>query len=199
MNYDFVEIGTGNFDTLIQQATENSVGISVEPIVEYLNQLPNPPGVKKFNCAITASGDDSFIKIFYIPEHVINEQNLAWWLKGCNSINDYHPLHVKFNLTKLVETKTVPSISIKRLFQIYNVETLEHLKLDTEGYDSDILMSFIEYLKTIPRDHYPKQITFESNHLTPISKIQEVVDNYVKIGYTVVHQDQDNTILKIIQ
>lgn len=33
INYDFIEIGTSNFDTLIQQnASDNTVGISIDVI-----------------------------------------------------------------------------------------------------------------------------------------------------------------------
>jgi len=32
MKYDFVEIGTSDFDTLIEQATDTTRGISIEPV-----------------------------------------------------------------------------------------------------------------------------------------------------------------------
>ena len=31
INYDFIEIGTSNFDTLIGSCSETSVGLSIEP------------------------------------------------------------------------------------------------------------------------------------------------------------------------
>ena len=31
MDYDFVEIGTSDFETLIQESDENSIGISIDP------------------------------------------------------------------------------------------------------------------------------------------------------------------------
>ena len=40
-NYNFIEIGTSNFDALIEECNDNSKGISVEPIKHYLDALPN--------------------------------------------------------------------------------------------------------------------------------------------------------------
>ena len=46
MKYDFIEIGTSNFDTLIEAADDTTVGISIEPIGYYLDQLPDRARVK---------------------------------------------------------------------------------------------------------------------------------------------------------
>ena len=35
-HYDFIEVGTSDFHTLIEQADENTVGLSIEPINSYL-------------------------------------------------------------------------------------------------------------------------------------------------------------------
>jgi hypothetical protein len=32
MKYDFIEIGTSNFDTLIEAADDTTVGLSIEPV-----------------------------------------------------------------------------------------------------------------------------------------------------------------------
>jgi hypothetical protein len=45
INYDFIEIGTSDFDTLIQEADNLKIGLSIEPISKYLRALPNPAGV----------------------------------------------------------------------------------------------------------------------------------------------------------
>jgi hypothetical protein len=41
MFFDFVEIGTSDFDTLIQKAGDTDIGISIDPIDEYLERLPS--------------------------------------------------------------------------------------------------------------------------------------------------------------
>ena len=84
MKYNFIEIGTSNFDTLIQAATDATVGLSIEPIQYYLDQLPNPTNVKKINCAVSRTNQNEILHVYYVPEDVIVEQQLPAWLKGCN-------------------------------------------------------------------------------------------------------------------
>ena len=47
-HYDFIEIGTSDFDTLLMQ-NPNQRGISIEPIEVYFNALPEPKTGKKNN------------------------------------------------------------------------------------------------------------------------------------------------------
>ena len=49
---DWMEIGTNNFDTLLQTAMDGSVGVSVEAMRFYLDQLPSKEGVTKVNAAV---------------------------------------------------------------------------------------------------------------------------------------------------
>ena len=37
-HYDFIEIGTSDFDTLIESSDDNVVGLSIEPIKYYLDR-----------------------------------------------------------------------------------------------------------------------------------------------------------------
>ena len=48
MKYDFIEIGTSDFDTLLETTT-NKIGISIEPLKYYLDSLPNNDKVIKVN------------------------------------------------------------------------------------------------------------------------------------------------------
>ena len=47
VNYNFIEIGTSNFDTLIEKADDTTMGISVDAVKYYINQLPEKTNVKK--------------------------------------------------------------------------------------------------------------------------------------------------------
>lgn len=196
MNYDFIEIGTSNFSTLIQEATDSTVGISVEPIKYYLDQLPNRALVKKLNCGIAFDNVETDMVIHYIPESVIEANNLAWWIKGCNSTNDYHNIHKTENLYHLVEKATVSAVPISKLFIENNVEELEYLKIDTEGGDADILLHLLVYLMGKPVKYYPKKIKFESNQLTPVDKINDVISKYKFFGYKLTHRDENDSTLE---
>ena len=46
-SYDFIEIGTCDFDTELQRSDGTRRGISVEPVKGYLDALPNIQGVMK--------------------------------------------------------------------------------------------------------------------------------------------------------
>ena len=106
IDYDFIEIGTSDFDTIIESCSDTDIGLCVEPLVDYLNNLPSKNNVKKINCAI--SFDDSFgeIEIFYIPVETLKENKLPLGLRGCNRINEFHPHHITRGITHLVKTHT---------------------------------------------------------------------------------------------
>jgi hypothetical protein len=199
MNYldlDFLEIGTSDFDTLIETADNNTNGICVEPLSYYLNKLPNKSHVKKINCAISFEDIEDTIEIFYIPEEIIKSENLPYWLKGCNSVGDYHTHHRRLNLTHLVKTEIVNQIPISKLLLDHNVRQINHLKIDTEGGDCFILKNLFFYLKDKSKEFFPSRITFESNNLTSSNLIHETIELYTNHGYVISPEsDADNTVL----
>lgn len=200
MDYDFIEIGTSWFNTLTENVEPGDVdrlpSLCVEPIKEYLDKLEDKRSVKKINCAISFDNTESTLDIYYIPLDVLKENDLPWWLSGCNSTNDYHFEHKVRNITHLVKKITVPCIPVSKLFIDNNVGKLFHLKIDTEGGDCDILMHFLQYIKTQPIEHYPFKIQFESNHLTDRHKISDTIHAYLHTGYVVTHQDLNDTWLE---
>ena len=182
--FDFIEIGTSNFRTLIQkQADDTTVGISVEPLTYYISQLPDRKNVIKENVAISFDDSESDVVIYYIPENVIIDKKLPRWLKGCNSLHDYHPKHELLGVKDLVIKETVKQIPISKLFAKHNVSSVNLLKIDTEGGDCDILLNLYNYLKNKPKSFYPKKIIFETNSLTDQNKLKNVMQAYSNLGY----------------
>lgn len=194
-HYDFIEIGTSNFRTCIQKADDNTIGISVEPLSYYINQLPNKKNVIKENVAISFDDSEGETKIFFIPEKIIYENNLPKWLRGCNTINTYHPTHLRLNLKNLVQIENVKQIPIKQLFEKYEVTSLDLLKIDTEGGDCDILLNFKKYLTNKDKSFYPKKIQFETNSLTPQQKLKIVLSEYDLLGYVQGESTKHDSIL----
>jgi len=195
--YDFIEIGTSNFDTLIENADENTYGLSVEPIKYYLDQLPDKKNVKKINKAITdeVSCENKKIDIYFIPESTIKFYNLDPSLRGCNSVNDYHPFHKKLNLYNLVQKDQVEVISIKDLFINNNIGSLKLLKIDTEGHDVIILNGLYKYLvETSNTELYPNKIIFESNDNIPSNMVDDIINKFIKLGYILVSRSHDTVI-----
>lgn len=189
MKFDFVEVGTSDFDSLSQSAGLDTQGISVEPIRYYLDRLPDLPGVRKICAAVgTAAGT---AEVFYVPDHVIQQQGLPYWIRGCNSVGDYHLQHRLFGIEHLVCVETVPQVTLWEIFQENSVTELDLLKLDTEGQDCGILLDF--WIRS-NQSVLPGCIKFESNQLTAQDLVDQVIDVYGH-RYQVSHRDSDDTVL----
>lgn len=206
--YDFVEIGTCNFDTLVETATDNDIGLSVEPIEYYLNQLPDKPNVTKVAAALVADEDyQPYLDVYYIPEEDIISRGLPAWIRGCNSVGRPHDFHTGFylnsvewhlaadksklqtvDLTKLgiVKQKQVSCYTFEMLVNKYAIERIKFLKIDTEGSDARIVASIIRYYRTINRlDLLPEKIIFETNAHTKSEEILAAVQLLGANGYSV--------------
>ena len=194
MNYDFIEIGTSDFDTLIQGATNDTVGISVEPLKFYLDNLPNPKNVKKINCAISADNLRSYVDVYYIPDEVIDQNQLSNGIKGCNKVGYYHYQHTQYKHLVVIE-KNVLQIPISQLFIDNAVESVDYLKIDTEGSDCFILRHLMDYLKSRPTSNYPKKIRFECNGLTDLKIIDDTIELYTNNGYQLTERTINDAVL----
>lgn len=195
MDLDFIEIGTCNFGTLIQEASDDVKGISIEPLKHYLDALPNKPNVLKINAAITAHKTSNSIDIYYIPEDFIDKHKIFYGMKGCNSINTYHPLHIAYKLQPFVKIERVVLLNIEELLTILNVRSIKELKIDTEGHDVVILQGLYEYLLQKSKEYYPEKIQFESNEHTDPNKVSFIIHIYEQLGYKLISRGYD-TILE---
>lgn len=181
IDYDFIEIGTSNFDTLIQSADDNTKGISVDAVKYYIDNLPDKLNCKKINVGV--SNINSSLNVYYIPENIIEQNNLQYWFKGCNCLNKFHPLHIKHNVTHLCKIEKVKVITTYELFYQNNVRHVKYLKIDTEGHDTIILKSLFFYLKFLPMIFYPNKILFETNENSNSKEVDEVIQLYCSLGY----------------
>ena len=192
MKYDFIEIGTADFETLIQVANENTIGISVEALSFYLEKLPDKKNVKKVNKIIISEKHyEKEVIIFYIEPEVVEKHNLPWWIKGCSSIRKPHESIVSLGYSSLITSKTIEAITINQLFEENEVESVDLLKIDTEGYDCHILQSMIEQTKI-----RPTKIIFEVNKLTPNELYTETLRMMID-EYKLIHRSDDNAVLQL--
>jgi len=188
-DYDFIEIGTSNFDTLIQEADDTTHGISVDAVKYYIDNLPNKQNVKKMNVGI--SNVNTSVNVYYIPEDIIEKNNLPNWFKGCNCINNYHPLHIKHNVLHFCKIESVKVITTYELFYQNCVKNVKYLKIDTEGHDCIILKSLYLYIKYLPNIFYPNKILFETNENTKMIDIDEIIELFCSIGYKIYSRGYD--------
>lgn len=169
----------------MESASGASVGLVVEPVQEYLQALPNKPGVTKINVAISPEDVESDVEIFYIPNRMIDAYALETYLKGCAVIGKYHQVIRTLNIKHAVEKQIVRQIPISKLLIEHKVRKIKHLKLDTEGSDCKILQNLLVYLHTKSKEYWPQKITFESNFLTNRKQLIWTLGLYLKAGYTV--------------
>jgi len=191
LDLDFLEIGTADVETLIQECDDDTVGISVEPLKYYLDKLPNKKHVKKINKAITGDPINSKIKIYYIPFDTIINQNLPLFLRGCNKIGDYHPLHLEMNLQEFVKIEDVELINIGDFLMENNIRKIEHLKIDTEGHELNILKGLYNYISKLSNEYHPLEILFETNSTGEkfINDVNDIIELYRGINYELVYSN----------
>jgi sulfotransferase len=151
--FDFIEIGSADFETLIEQATHETRGITVEPLAKYLNKLPDRKNVIKVQAAI--SDRDGTDLIYYVDESKIKEHGLPEWTSGSSSLGKPHDYLTLFYgkefYESLVETQEVKTITFKTLVSTYDIQQIKYLKIDTEGHDHVVLKSYLEVCEENPK------------------------------------------------
>ena len=198
-DFDFIEIGTSNFDTLIQKASSETIGISIEPIKKYLDDLPDKPNCIKFNGAI--SNVSGMIDVYYVPKEDIIKYDLPDWVIGCNSVNKYHPTVDKLLKAKGLVSKdiickeTIPVLTFSDLVSRFNVKSCKHLKIDTEGHDITILKSYIEFCEQ-NENFICTEILFESNVLSNKKEVSLMIEKLKSVGYKLIYSNHDTLMRK---
>lgn len=193
-HYDYVEIGTSDFETLSEISSDHQRGLSIEPIIEYLERLPNKSKNKKLNYAI--SDTDGLSKVYYVGVDDIEKNNLPEWIKGCNSIDKIHPSVQRYfhenNLNLNIQSKEIERVSVRTLIERENIKSIDLLKIDTEGHDFVIIR---DLLKTNVR---PKKIKFEANSLYSESEILEIISVLENNGYHLTQRTVNDIIMSFM-
>lgn len=200
-DFDFIEIGTSDFDTLVQSCAEDSVGLVIEPLGYYLDRLPCKPNVKKLQLAVAFDNLERTSTIYYVHPDDILRHNLPAWLRGCNRIDAYHIQHTILGIQALVKKEQVQQLPIGRILDDNNVKGIKVLKIDTEGADCKILMNFFNHLQVSGKgkEFLPLQIIFENNKLTCPKELQELLTLTDSLGYAVGQQSGDELALNYIK
>ena len=194
---DFIEIGTSDFGTEIQEAVVGRTGISVEPVRRYLDALPDVKGITKVHAAI--SDYDGHINVYSVDP---DKHGFPDWVRGCNSVNSYHPTVLKLVIEKRLDEREVfmvervPVMTFLTLIKKHNVHGCRHLKIDTEGHDVVILKS---YLECVSRGEFllADVVRFEANSLTPTDITDDMIEKMKAFGYTSFIREGDNIVATV--
>ena len=200
MHYDFIEIGTSNFDSLIEKAPQDSTGISIEPLKHLLDQLPNRSNIKKLNLAI--SNKTGSIDIYYVTQEDIDQYSLPWWFIGSNSVNAIHSgvdrvLKERWLPLSIAQKNTINTKRLSEIIDEYGIKSIGFLKIDTEGHDAIILE---DYLNECFTNNYPlpEIICFEHNGLYSEIDYIKVKNMSIKLGYQNIQESATDTIMRSI-
>jgi hypothetical protein len=182
MKYDFIEIGTSDFDTLLEY-NQGEIGISIEPLKFYLDNLPDKDNVIKLNCAISDKND--VVDVYWIDPKDIETYNLPGWLRGCNSIKEPHPSAIKElkdrNIEYLYKKTQCKCLTWGTIVDIYDIKYVNYLKIDTEGHDYIIINNILDSNTILP-----KKILFENNILTTELNTNQTLEKLKSFGYSVI-------------
>ena len=190
MKYDFVEIGTSDFDTEIQRASDTTVGLSIEPLQVYLDRLPNKPHVQKIPVAI--SDQDGEATLYYVPPELIESVPFGnnIWMRGTNCLHHPHPTIAKCVSPRAIQTLQVKTLSFPTLCRLYNIDSISYLKIDTEGHDLRILRSYLSHCDQVGKLIATK-IQFETESFCTQKETQQMISLLQAKGYRVIQQGLD--------
>lgn len=184
MHYNFIEIGTSDFDTLIQTCEPGTIGLSIEPLKIYLDNLPEVEGVTKLNYAI--SDFDGEISVYWVDPETIENLGLPNWVRGCNSVDKPHQTVVNLltdlGLGSAYRVDTCPCLTWNTLVKTHEISKVDLLKIDTEGHDAVILNQIADSQLTI----FPKKIVFEKNELSDHSLLDQSINKLLSLGYELI-------------
>lgn len=169
-----VEIGTSDFRT--QAGKED--GLFVEPVPYYFDRLPE---CRKENVAV--SNYTGFTKVYYLSGEDISLFGLPPWVRGCSSVGSPHHTVMKILQgmslgTHIIREAEVPVVRIMDLLNKHGIDSIDFLKIDTEGHDCIILNDFLDTTHFLP-----KRIQFESNELSDPEDVEKVTDRLIECGY----------------
>ena len=197
MFLDYIEVGASDFDTEIQK-DDTRKGLTVEPVPYYISRLPEKLGCTKINAAI--SDHSGISEVYYVPDHKISKYELPQWVRGCNSVGQYHPTVCKLldsrgiKYSDAFESKRVVCMRLLDLVVANGISGFYYLKIDTEGHDTTIVKNYFENI--FNTNHYPHVVKFESNSLSNSDDVDSVIKLCKSHGYDLVSRGHD-TILKI--
>lgn len=156
-HYYFLEIGTCDqtYNNLASKYPDK-LGISVEPIREYLDSLPDNNGNNiKVNYAISETDGTAMINKCFNTQTKTKLDGSGW--KGRSTLKDLDQMGIRQK--HRFQPVKIKTMTLKKLIKKYQIAGLDLLRIDTEGYDGIIISQLLE------TNLRPSEIIFEHLHL----------------------------------
>lgn len=171
--YSFIEIGTCDFDTVSERASEEVLArsVAIEPVRTFLDKLPRSKAGTDCKLQLAVVGDNdqaatcTMQPVWYMSAEQCRRLNAPEWVRGCARLGRYPHIELLGWLAQqglydqqdsLIQCDHVPVVTGAELWssQWLNVASCEFLKIDTEGYDMPIFESIYRSSNIVcPRDN----------------------------------------------
>jgi FkbM family methyltransferase len=178
----FVEIGCNEFNTLNYLGLKGWRGFLIDPVQIYLDNLADVPNITKVCTAICDTDGIIPMRVFE-QEWIDKDRDLG----GMGSITTDSPIHDPENIgkTKIIEVK---GTKFSTFCKEYNIEHIDYLKIDTEGYDLKILKFVFDY------GMFPSIIKAEHAHLYNYFELEYLLESN---NYHVEKEENDIYAIKL--
>ena len=156
----FIEVGVCDFDTCEQLVENGWHGLMIEPVPYYFKKLKKHDHIHYENVAI--SNTSGHQDIHFIDPEKIDSDPEKEWLKGVSSLDGggCFRYNQTVSLFQHCKKQTVQVCTLDDLCKKYNIQSVDFLKIDTEGHDFKVLQS-------IDLDRvYVKMIKIEHKHVS---------------------------------
>lgn len=142
-NFTFIQVGANDgisFDFLYGFVTKRkSIGVVIEPIKEYYNELKenylNYSKIVKINKAIHPI--EKQISLYKISPNSIDKY--PDWVKGIASFDNEHHKRLKIKSEDIIEEIVEADNLMATIVENYNRKKVDYLQVDTEGFDYEVL------------------------------------------------------------
>lgn len=177
----FLEIGSCDFDTLGYLADLGWKGVMIEPIPKYYFSLTGGnlnSNIHYLNVAVDWTEGE---RVMYMASQ--EKVDEVGYTSGMSS---FFP-----NPEVLSEEVIVKTLTINRVFEICGIEHVDFLKIDTEGYDAEIVKMFpFEWCK-------PDFVKVEKEHLS-LDDLSDTISRLSNNGYHCEWTERDIFAFRVI-
>lgn len=205
MKYVFIDIGCGTFGVSSEIYGTNVKGMYVEPIKQFLDVLPGSDSIDKVNVAITDFIGEQKMDVWmlakqikYYTENQLISAKKTIEKKGiiCPSLD-----HILYQgCGTLIENRecipheatkvNVKCITLKKLFDDYNIEEVDHIKIDVEGHENIVLNQLLDIMRTT-NFKINNILQFEWNGLTDRDELMELAECFAnEFSFKITHKHE---------
>ena len=142
MGKTFIEVGSCDFNTLNNLADEGWNGLIIDPMEKYLKNIPKKKGVHYLPLAIDhVKGERT---IYYASDSQVGwDRDWAGMSTFLSKDKRYWGHNIKDPSKDLLGCELlIKTDTFENIIEEYNIESIDFLKIDTEGYDFEVIKSF---------------------------------------------------------